>query len=1409
MKKAFLFLLLFAFTCAMVGAQDRNITFTPQNFVGQEQSLNQARSLLREADNLLKQGEKMLKNRVSDVRYNTIAKDKIRKALEFLLKANVHNPDNARLNYGIGKSYLYLNLPEDAIPFLLKAANLSKKNFGDINFMLGQAYHLKGDFSAAIRSYDEAISKTKDLDDIDKLKLLINQAKYAQNMINAPLDILVENMGTAVNTQYPEYLPIVTENDNAIIFQRYNNEGNDLYVTFNQGKNWSQALPTGQKFNLNINEFFKAITLVDNNHNAITTRLFYIDYPFGEKNYLYETAVSVSSDGLRGYLTSSRNMYDAAGNGSAIFETRRNPRGQWIVRPRTLGLKLSSSDEFGVVLHPNGKILYFSSRGPQTIGGFDIYKSIFNGTQWSKPENMGYPVNSTGDDIIYGISEDGNKLYISSNRSGGYGDHDLYVVTIMPGYTPPAIVPPTVTADGKPQPAEPVTSEPKVQYPAAFRGFVTDEVTYKPLKEVPVIIKDANTNEEEIITTDETGMFQTTLTAGAAYEIQVNQPGYVPYAEQMPIADGRGQKVSKYIKLSPVSAATTVASAEELDDTSTAPVVSLQPNLATVEGRLLDVNNKPVADATVIVTDDVTQQSQQVTTGADGYFSTKIPSTHPYTLSVQEDGYQPSITKVAPNQQLASVITLKPATATAFVTTVEGHLVDANNKPVANAIVAVTDSVTNKTQQLKTNAQGYFKTMIPAGNAYTVSIADTKYEPFVAEVKADEKLPAVIALKAAAATTVAETIKTVEGRVVGANNQPLANVPVVVTDAVTKQAQKVTTDAKGNFKTTIPAGNAYTVSITDTKHEPFVAEVKADEKLPAVIALKAAAATTVAETIKTVEGRVVGVNNQPLANVPVVVTDAVTKQAQKVTTDAKGNFKTTIPAGNAYTVTITDTKYEPFVAEVKADEKLPAVIALKAAAATTVAETIKTVEGRVVGANNQPLANVPVVVTDAVTKQAQKVTTDAKGNFKTTIPAGNAYTVSITDTKHEPFVAEVKADEKLPAVIALKAAAATTVAETIKTVEGRVVGANNQPLANVPVVVTDAVTKQAQKVTTDAKGNFKTTIPAGNAYTVTITDTKYEPFVAEVKADEKLPAVIALKAAAATTVAETIKTVEGRVVGVNNQPLANVPVVVTDAVTKQAQKVTTDAKGNFKTTIPAGNAYTVTITDTKHEPFVAEVKADEKLPTVIALKAAAATTVAGRVVGTNNQPLANVPVVVTDAVTKQAQKVTTDAKGNFKTTIPAGNAYTVSITDTKHEPFVAEVEAGKKLASTITLKPKDTKLAATPQKPAAAKRLVLTIYFNLDRANLTDEEMRKIHDIASSLKASEQLELVGYTDEVGGEGYNSRLTHRRMDAIITSLKTDGVLQKITTSYKHVPAHLKTSHVISTRKENNRVEVWVK
>ena len=73
--------------------------------------------------------------------------------------------------------------------------------------------------------------------------------------------------------------------------------------------------------------------------------------------------------------------------------------------------------------------MYFSSNGPKSMGGFDIFVTqVDEEDQWSEPLNMGYPLNTVDDDIFYTTTADGRTGYYSSERLDGQGDKDIYTV---------------------------------------------------------------------------------------------------------------------------------------------------------------------------------------------------------------------------------------------------------------------------------------------------------------------------------------------------------------------------------------------------------------------------------------------------------------------------------------------------------------------------------------------------------------------------------------------------------------------------------------------------------------------------------------------------------------------------------------------------------------------------------------------------------------------------------------------------------------------------------------------------------------------------------------------------------------------------------------------------------------------
>ena len=77
-------------------------------------------------------------------------------------------------------------------------------------------------------------------------------------------------------------------------------------------------------------------------------------------------------------------------------------------------------------MHPDGKTLYFSSKGHGTMGGYDVFKTVKTDTGWTKPVNLGYPINTAGDDWSFVLSADGNKGFYASVKKDGYGKQDLY-----------------------------------------------------------------------------------------------------------------------------------------------------------------------------------------------------------------------------------------------------------------------------------------------------------------------------------------------------------------------------------------------------------------------------------------------------------------------------------------------------------------------------------------------------------------------------------------------------------------------------------------------------------------------------------------------------------------------------------------------------------------------------------------------------------------------------------------------------------------------------------------------------------------------------------------------------------------------------------------------------------------------
>jgi outer membrane protein OmpA-like peptidoglycan-associated protein len=152
----------------------------------------------------------------------------------------------------------------------------------------------------------------------------------------------------------------------------------------------------------------------------------------------WETQPTLSADGTMLIFTSTR----PGGQGKAdLWMSRKDPSGRWLPA-ENLGATINTEeDENSPFLHPDGRTLYFSSKGHPGLGGFDLFKSELQADgSWGKPINLGYPINTKDDERHLIINANGKTGFISANYKDSYGGIDIYAFDI-----PMSIMPSPVT----------------------------------------------------------------------------------------------------------------------------------------------------------------------------------------------------------------------------------------------------------------------------------------------------------------------------------------------------------------------------------------------------------------------------------------------------------------------------------------------------------------------------------------------------------------------------------------------------------------------------------------------------------------------------------------------------------------------------------------------------------------------------------------------------------------------------------------------------------------------------------------------------------------------------------------------------------------------------------------------------
>ena len=350
----------------------------------------------------------------------------------------------------------------------LKAIDICADNFPKAYYFLGEIAYNRKDYVNA----DIYLKKCIELEIGDPYYsdaiLLYSKAIVLAEIINNPVKFN-PNIVTGISTEFDEYLPIISPDQELSFFTRRLEKKSKQSITsimveeFTWSKKENKTFEVGSAldypFNMESNEGGASIT-IDNKilyytkcsltqggyKNCDIYYVFNQDGSWSEtqnfsKNISkidsWESQPTVSSDGRTIIFASDRE----GGYGKIDLYETTFKNGQWS-NPENLGDKINSNEnEKSPYLHTDGKTLFFASQNFPTLGGYDIFYSRKDSSgNWQQPKNIGYPINSVADEISLFVSTDGNIAYFASNHLDGVGGWDIYSFSLHDGAKPERVL---------------------------------------------------------------------------------------------------------------------------------------------------------------------------------------------------------------------------------------------------------------------------------------------------------------------------------------------------------------------------------------------------------------------------------------------------------------------------------------------------------------------------------------------------------------------------------------------------------------------------------------------------------------------------------------------------------------------------------------------------------------------------------------------------------------------------------------------------------------------------------------------------------------------------------------------------------------------------------------------------------
>lgn len=391
-----------------------------------------------------------------------IESSKYEEAINLLKDLDSLTPANANINYKLGLCFFNSSTDKQAAITCFENAvqNINidyKSTYDETNappialYYLAKSYHNEYMFSDAIKSFEKykvylPKNEGKISNEIDHYLIM---CENGENLMKSDLNPQVQILSAEINTNEADNTLMASNDNSVLVYSTTSNtsakqgEISSYYYTVLDGQKWSAPTKIGNDFNLIPSSVASKLSLrkkeifitKNTNGNKELYSLTYKDNKWSNPvkvgpNINSKSSVSnacVSPDGNTLYFSSNK---EGGYGGYDVYVCERLSDGSWS-KAANLGPNVNTSyDDVSPFIANDGVTLYFSSKGHNTMGGYDVFfTTLSDEGLWSLAENIGYPINTPQDDMFYIPSSDEKTAFYSSTKDGGLGENDIYIIT--------------------------------------------------------------------------------------------------------------------------------------------------------------------------------------------------------------------------------------------------------------------------------------------------------------------------------------------------------------------------------------------------------------------------------------------------------------------------------------------------------------------------------------------------------------------------------------------------------------------------------------------------------------------------------------------------------------------------------------------------------------------------------------------------------------------------------------------------------------------------------------------------------------------------------------------------------------------------------------------------------------------